>query len=307
MKAALYLPGIVDIVILGALALCILLPLVLAPRRYLEILRLLRPLRLLHYAGFAAGGAVIGAAVGKAALDPYLLFYATVSALAAFQGAVFLNDIFDAEIDRLAGKQTPFSRGILGHTGSLVLAACLSVFSLILVLRCGLESLLALLAAHVISLAYSTPPLRLKRFYPVNVFLLASAGLAVMVSGFASHAPVMLFPLRMLILVIVTLTATFGTKDMADVEGDRRRGIRTLFTLLGMRRGRWVNAGLVLVSYLATPLILAYPRLYWAAAPAGVITAAAVLGRKLREWLILTVYIVFGLLLLGLIAAGEIF
>ncbi|MBA7603940.1 hypothetical protein ES703_11058 [subsurface metagenome] len=113
MEAALYPPGILDIVILAALALCILLPPLLAPRRFLGILKLLRPLRLLHYAGFAAGGAVV-------------------------------------------------------------------------------------------------------------------------VSGFASHATVRLFPLRMLILVVVTLTATFGTKDMADVEGDRRRGIRTLFTLLGL-------------------------------------------------------------------------
>gem|GEM_PF-2951884 len=123
-------------------------------------------------------------------------------------------------------------------------------------LRCGLASFIFLLAAHVISLAYSTPLVRAKRIYPLNVFLLALAGLAVMVSGFASHAPVRLFPLRMLTLVVVTLTATFGTKDMADVEGDRRRGIRTLFTLLGLGKGRWVNAGLVIVSYLLTPRIL---------------------------------------------------
>ncbi len=287
-----------------------LLPPLLAPRRFLEILKLLRPLRLLHYAGFAAGGAVMGAAVGEVPLDPYLLFYVTVSVLAAFQGAVFLNDIFDAEIDRLAGKKTPFSRGLLGRRGSYALAASLSIFSLILVLRCGLASFGFLLAAHVISLAYSTPPVRAKRIYPLNVFLLALAGLAVMVSGFASHAPVRLFPLRMLILVVVTLTATFGTKDMADVEGDRRRGIRTLFTLLGLGKGRWVNAGLVIVSYLLTPLILDYLRLYWAAAPLGVLTAALIVMRgrkKLREALILTIYILFGLLILGLIAAGEIF
>jgi len=309
-KVALYPPGVVDIVILAGLALCILLPLVLVPRRFSGILKLLRPLRLIHYAGFAAGGAVMGAAVGEAALDPYFLFYVSISALAAFQGAVFLNDIFDAEIDRLAGKQTPFSRGLLGRRDSYILAASLSVFSLILALRCGLASFLALLAAHVISLLYSTPPLRLKRLYPLNVFLLALAGLAVMASGFASHAPVVLFPLRMLILVVVTLTATFGTKDMADVEGDRRRGIRTLFTLLGLEKGRWVNAGLVLISYLLTPLILAYPRLYWAAAPFGVLTSALIVMRgkkKLTQALILTIYILFGLLILGLIAAGEIF
>ncbi|TET23100.1 MAG: hypothetical protein E3J71_03670 [Candidatus Stahlbacteria bacterium] len=287
-----------------------LLPPLLAPRRLLGILKLLRPLRLLHYAGFAAGGAVMGAAVGEVPLDPYLLFYVTVSALVAFQGAVFLNDIFDAEIDRLAGKKTPFSRGLLGRRGSYALAASISIFSLILVLRCGLASFIFLLAAHVISLAYSTSPVRAKRIYPLNVFLLALAGLAVMVSGFASHASVRLFPLRMLILVVVTLTATFGTKDMTDVEVDRRRGIRTLFTLLGLGKGRWVNAGLVIVSYLLTPLILDYLRLYWAAAPLGVLTAALIVMRgrkKLTQALILTIYILFGLLILGLIAAVEIF
>jgi len=71
-----------------------------------------------------------------------------------------------------------------------------------------------------------------------------------------------------------------------------------------------VNAGLVLISYLLTPLILACPRLYWAAAPFGVLTSALIVIRgrkKLKEALILTIYILFGLLILGLIAAGEIF
>jgi len=300
-------PGWLDVALLGALLAGVVFLLVVLPRRFFDVVRLLRPFRLIHYAGFAAGGAVMGAAVGGVPLDPYLLFYTSVAALVAFQGAVFLNDLFDAEIDRLAGKATPFSRGVLGRRGSYVLAAGLGVASLTIALRCGVVSFAALLAAHLISLVYSTPPVRAKRVFPLNVFLLALAGLAVMVSGFASHAPVRLFPVRMLALVLVTLTATFGTKDMADVEGDRRRGVRTLFTLLGLRRGRWVNAGLVLAAYLSTPLILAYPRLYWAAAPAGALTALAVLARKLREWVILVIYLVFGVLVLWLIAAGELF
>lgn len=307
MELAFYFPGILDIVVISLLAAGSVLPFILNFRRSIQIVRLLRPFRLIHYGGFAAGGVVMGAVIGEAPLDIYLLFYSVVSALVAFQGAVFLNDIFDAEIDMLVGKPTPFSKGVLSLKGSYVLAAGLSISSLVLVLRCGWVSFLALLAAHVVSLVYSTPLLRAKRVYPLNVFLLAAAGLAVMVSGFATHAPALEFPIRMLILVLVTLTATFGTKDMADIEGDRSRGVRTLFTILGFQKARWVNAALVLVAYLATPLILAYPKLYWAAAPAGLATAATVLARKPREWLILLVYIFFGLIILWLIAFGELF
>jgi 4-hydroxybenzoate polyprenyltransferase len=306
-EVTLHPPGVLDIVILAVLFLCILLPFILVSRKTVKILKLLRPARIIHYAGFAAGGAVMGAAIGEVGLDPYLLFYSTLAGATAFQGAVFLNDIFDVEIDRVSGKETPFSEGVLGRRGSYVLAIGLSVASLLLALRCGIASFFALLGSHVVSLVYSTPPIRAKRFYPLNVFLLAVAGLSVMASGFASHAPLRLFPLRMLVLVLVTLTATFGTKDMADVEGDRGRGIWTLFTLLGLKVGRWVNAGLVLASYLAAPLILGYLKLYWAAVPAGVITTLAILAPKPREWLILVVYILFGLTILGLIAAGEIF
>jgi 4-hydroxybenzoate polyprenyltransferase len=306
-ELAFYFPGILDIVVISLLAAGSVLPFILDFRRSIQIVRLLRPFRLIHYGGFAAGGVVMGAVIGKAPLDIYLLFYSVVSALVAFQGAVFLNDIFDAEIDVLADKPTPFSKGVLSLKESYVLAVGLSVASLLLALRCGTASLLALSGLHVVSLVYSTPPLRAKRIYPLNVSLLAVAGLSVMVSGFASHASVLLFPVRMLILVLVTLTATFGTKDMADIEGDRRRGIRTLFTILGLQKARWVNAALVLVAYLATPLILAYPKLYWAAAPAGLATAATMLARKSREWLILLVYIFFGLVILWLIATGELF
>jgi 4-hydroxybenzoate polyprenyltransferase len=306
-EVAFHPPGALDIALLAGLFLGIVLPFVLVPRKAVELIKLLRPARIIHYAGFAAGGAVMGAAVGKVALDPYLLFYSTLAGASAFQGAVFLNDIFDVQIDRIVGKKTPFSKGILGCRGSYILTIGLSVASLLLVLCCGIASFFALLGSHIVSLTYSTPPIRAKRFYPLNVFLLAAAGFSVMVSGFASHAPIVLFPPRMVVLVLVTLTASFGTKDIADVEGDRRRGIHTLFTLLGLRVGRWVNAGLVGASYLAAPLILGYLKLYWAAVPAGAITTLAILAPKPREWLILVVYILFGLTVLGLIAAGEIF
>ncbi len=304
-------PGVFDIILASVIALGILLPLLISPRRFAGIVKLLRPLRLIHYGGFAAGGAVIGAAVSGKPLDVYLLLWSTIAAFIAFQGAVFLNDIFDAEIDRLAGKETPFTKGVLTRRASWLLAAGLSLFSLVVAIRCGLECFLFLLAAHLISLIYSTPILRAKRIYPLNVFLLALAGLAVMVSGFATHEHWTLFPIRMMVLILVTLTLTFGTKDMADVEGDRARGVRTLFTILGLERGLWVNAGLVLVSYLATPLILNFLPLYWAAAPAGVISGGLVLLAKKRmklvEGLILVVYLAFALVILGLIILRRIF
>lgn len=282
-----------------------------SPGRFAGIVKLLRPLRLIHYGGFAAGGAVIGAVVSGESLDVYLLLWSTIAAFIAFQGAVFLNDIFDAEIDRLAGKETPFTKGVLSRRASWLLAVGLSLFSLVVAIRCGLECFLFLLAAHLISLIYSTPILRAKRIYPINVFLLALAGLAVMVSGFATHEHWVFFPIRMMVLILVTLTLTFGTKDMADVEGDRARGVRTLFTILGLERGLWVNAGLVLVSYLATPLILGFLPLYWAAAPAGVISGGLVLLAKKRmklvEGLILVVYLAFALVILGLIILRRIF
>ena len=307
MKIAVYPPGIIDIVILTALILGTALLFILASKRIFKIIKFLRPFRIVHYAGFAAGGVVMGAVIGDAPLDTYLLFYNVLAVVTAFQGAVFLNDIFDAEIDKLAGKKTPFSKGIISMKASYFLAVSLAVFSLLVALRCGLFPFLFLLAAHVVSLFYSTPVLRLKRFYPLNVFLLALAGLAVMYSGFSTHCDFRLFPVRMLVLVLVTLTATFGTKDMADVEGDRERGIHTLFTILGMKKGRWVNAVLVLVAYLVTPLILGYLKLYWAALPAGIGTVLVVLAKKLREWIILLIYVLFGIVILVLIALGEIF
>jgi 4-hydroxybenzoate polyprenyltransferase len=311
MRISFYPPGVFDIIIGSIILLGIFLPLLISPRRFAGIVRLLRPLRLIHYGGFAAGGAVIGAVVGKKPLDIYLLIWSTAAAFIAFQGAVFLNDIFDAEIDRLAGKETPFTKGVLSRRASWMLAVGLSLFSLVVALRCGLETFLFLLAAHIVSLIYSTPILRAKRLYPLNVFLLALAGLSVMVSGFASHEHWTMFPVRMLVLILVTLTLTFGTKDMADVEGDRQRGVRTLFTILGLEKGLWVNAGFVLVSYLATPLILGYPPLFWAAVPAGAISGILIFLAKRRmklvEGLILIVYIIFALVILGLIILRRIF
>jgi len=306
-KLAIYPPIPLDIVIISALLIALLLPLIIAPRKYLSLIKLLRPFRLIHYAGFAAGGVVMGAKIGGTALDIYQFFYVSFAVLIAFQGAVFLNDIFDAEIDILAGKQTPFSKGIISIKHSYILAFGLTFLALGLLLRCGLTSFLIAILAYLLSLSYTVPPVRAKRFFPLNVFLLALTGLCIMLMGFAAQTSVFNFPIRMLVLVLLTLTATFGTKDMADIKGDRERGITTLFTLLGLQKGKKVNAILVLAAYLSTPLILAYPKLYFAAIPAAVLSAGVILAKKLREWLILLVYILFGGWILFLIVSGELF
>ncbi|EOY09634.1 Homogentisate prenyltransferase isoform 6 [Theobroma cacao] len=113
---------------------------------------------------------------------------------------------------------------------------------------------------------YSVPPFRMKRF-PVAAFLIIA-----MVRGFllnfgvyyATRAALGLpFQWSAPVAFITTFVTLFAlviaiTKDLPDVEGDRKFQISTLATKLGVRNIAFLGSGLLLVNYVAAVLAAIY-------------------------------------------------
>jgi homogentisate phytyltransferase/homogentisate geranylgeranyltransferase len=228
----------------------------------------------------------------------------------SFQSAVFLNDYFDVEGDRIANNVTPVSAGAIAPKTSLALFAVTGLLSLLFALTLKPTAAIFVLIFHFLSAIYSVPPVRIKRFYPVSIFSLSLWAWMMMLAGFAVWAggkTMSLFPPRITVLVIATITLAFGTKDAKDIAGDRSQGVISLFTLLGAKWGARVNGVLVLVSYLVAPLIVNYPKLYFVAVPCGVLSVWICLRKRVNENLIFLIYYVLGLAILGLIITGKLF
>lgn len=279
-----------------------------------------RPLRALFYAFVTGFGLVLGAASLRPYYagflsDPfvYLAGLASVAAIVLlFQFQVIVNDYFDKALDRTSGKRTYFSRGNAnsavagsgdsgptdlgsgvaaardsGPTGfSLPEAGFLALATLLLSLACaasvGYASLLILLAAHAVGLAYSAPPLRLKRFFVLNTLTLAFAVLLVAYLGFALFAgrhSLSEFPRGLAGTMVVGFTVALGIKDIDDYQGDRAGGVRTLMTVLGPIWGKRVLAAAMLAMYGAVPFLVRYPLLSLVCLPCGAASALGVFGR----------------------------
>ncbi|KAL5976752.1 UbiA prenyltransferase [Asimina triloba] len=100
---------------------------------------------------------------------------------------------------------------------------------------------------------YSVPPFRFKRF-PVVAFLIIATYLTPTQIMFTCSSPVAF------ITVFVTLFALVIaiTKDLPDVEGDRKFQISTFATKLGVRNISFLGSGLLLANYLGAIISAVY-------------------------------------------------
>ncbi|MBA0878534.1 hypothetical protein Goshw_004043 [Gossypium schwendimanii] len=113
---------------------------------------------------------------------------------------------------------------------------------------------------------YSVPPFRMKRF-PVAAFLIIATVRGFLLNFgvyYATRAALGLpFQWSAPVAFITTFVTLFAlviaiTKDLPDVEGDRKFQISTLATKLGVRNIAFLGSGLLLVNYVAAVLAAIY-------------------------------------------------
>lgn len=192
---------------------------------------------------------------------PDILYIFTASILMAllWLNAVLINNVYDLEIDRITNKDRPLVRNEVSPNMYLGLCAVLSVLvpltSLILGVLPSIIALLSILSA----LAYSVPPLRLRRKIFSTVFIGWGSFLAFLY-GFFCHAdlndlsiPKNIWQIGALIFAVFSIGPL--TTDLKDYEGDRAQGVQSVFSVYGLEKGLKIVAVLLGLSVLM-PLIL---------------------------------------------------
>ncbi|KAL0339513.1 UNVERIFIED_CONTAM: Homogentisate solanesyltransferase, chloroplastic [Sesamum radiatum] len=113
---------------------------------------------------------------------------------------------------------------------------------------------------------YSVPPFRMKRF-PVSAFLIIATVRGFLLNYgvyYATRAALGLtFEWSSPVAFITTFVTLFAlviaiTKDLPDVEGDRKFQISTLATKLGVRNIALLGSGLLLINYIGSVLAAIY-------------------------------------------------
>ena len=177
---------------------------------------------------------------GRAAFH---LVWTLVAALAVNVFIVGLNQLEDVEIDRINKPHLPVASGELSPArGRAIVLAC-AVLPLGLAVTQGWIETVAVLAALAIGAAYSSPPLRLKR-YPALAAASISIVRALVVNlgvylhfsqAFGDTTDVAPAVWALTAFVLPFSFAIAVLKDVPDAEGDRRYRILTFTVRLGAK------------------------------------------------------------------------
>ncbi|KAH7853808.1 hypothetical protein Vadar_006842 [Vaccinium darrowii] len=195
-----------------------------------------------------------------------LLFKAFSGLLALLCGngyIVGINQIYDIGIDKVNKPYLPIAAGDLSVQSAWFLVSLFAVTGLLTVgINFGpfITSLYCL--GLFLGTIYSVPPFRMKRF-PVVAFLIIATVRGFLLNFgvyYATRAALGLtfewsFPVAFITSFVTLFALVIAiTKDLPDVEGDRKFQISTLATKLGVRNISFLGSGLLLLNYVGALL-----------------------------------------------------
>ncbi|KAM7524632.1 hypothetical protein LguiA_014534 [Lonicera macranthoides] len=174
---------------------------------------------------------------------------------------VGINQIYDIGIDKVNKPYLPIAAGDLSVQSAWILVSLFAVAGLFIVgMNFGpfITSLYSL--GLFLGTIYSVPPFRMKRFAVVAFLIIATVRGFLLNFGvyYATRAALGLtFEWSSPVAFITTFVTLFAlviaiTKDLPDVEGDRKFQISTLATTLGVRNIAFLGSGLLLINYVGS-------------------------------------------------------
>ena len=185
-----------------------------------------------------------GASFGAALFDPWV-WVAVLLWVFTTWTVYLLNGVADVEEDRVNLSGRPIARGRLGAAEATVVVCALGGASLLGSLALSPVLFYGTVVALALGLAYSLPPLRLKRRAAGLAAVGLLAGLVTYYTGYAAGretgngAAVVAFA----IVMSLWMALVGQTKDFPDVRGDEEAGRRSLPIIWGERAARLVLSG----------------------------------------------------------------
>lgn len=206
-----------------------------ATRAWLELARpftLLAPAIGMVSGALAASGAVARGLVQPIATDHLAARIAAGAAMAATLNAASnaLNQVTDLDADRINKPTRPIPAGRISSRAAVRASLAGYLLAGIAAWALGPACFAAVVGGAVCTLAYSVPPLRLKRFgWLANGTIAMSRGLLLTIAGWTTVASARAAdPWWLGGVMALFLLGAASTKDFSDVEGDRASGVSTL-------------------------------------------------------------------------------
>src|SRR3989338_8683396 len=201
--------------------------------------------------------ASLPAALGKLAATIISLSFAVF-------GLNSFNQIFDAGIDSISKPLRPIPSGEISVKAAYVFSLLSFFVAFLSSLSVSMLSAELVILFILLSVAYSAPPLRLKRYgISSNIIGGTLYGAIPFMSAWAVTGGA--FPVNFFILFYGLAISIATLKDFEDAETEKNLGIKTLPVLLGYERARLAMLLMIfslLAFMLTTAFKFAYPTLF---------------------------------------------
>lgn len=189
---------------------------------------------------------------------------AIISLSLAVFGLNSLNQIFDIRIDKISKPSRPIPSGEVSAKSVYAFSVLSFSMSLAIALPVSLFFSSIVLLFILLSVVYSVPPLRLKRYgLSSNIIGGTLYGAIPFMSAWAVAGGT--FPVNFFILFYGLATSIATLKDFEDAETEKKLGIKTLPVLLGYEGARLVMLFMIfsLLAFVRiTSGAFAYPTLF---------------------------------------------
>lgn len=200
----------------------------------IHFLTLIRPFTL--FAPFV--GFLSGAIIAARGFPPWISFIGAFSAIFLNAASNVNNQVCDLDIDKINKPGRPLPRGKMTVKSAIIFTIILYVISLALALMVNIQFFIIVAATVLITLSYSCPPLRFKKWMIIaNIAIAVPRGLLLIVAGWSSVQSIC-YPEPWFIGSIFGLyiLGAASTKDFSDMKGDKKYGIKTLQVVFGVKK-----------------------------------------------------------------------
>ncbi len=161
-----------------------------------------------------------------------------------------INDIFDIEIDKINKPWRPLPSGKISIREARVYALLVLFTGLIIAIMINILCFIVAVLASILLYIYSKA--LKKTGFSGNLLIAFLSFLVILYGGLAtSNSLRSLYPGIYAFLIILGREIY---KGIEDVEGDRRHGIRTIASILGIRTALYIGTFLLLIVVVISPL-----------------------------------------------------
>jgi chlorophyll synthase len=248
----------------------------------------------------------------SASWNEFLLFGLGLIVMGPFLGGSTLlyNDYWDSEIDKTSKRKAlfPLPQGLLSPKTVFWVSIIFMFLALIFSVFISLLFLIIVGGCIVLSLSYSTPPIRLKNRAGLDVVTNAfGSGLLCSIAGWIVVKPLIEYPVIWGLISMFGVCSIYIPTTIIDQENDKRLGVKTIAVELGKRKAFYLGLFCItmanvlvifigLINYLITPefLIVGFP-----IAVAQIIAYAIILRRLTFKSVYRTIISLASLLTLG--------